>query len=257
MDVRRLWLIGIACVGITGCDPSADEDATGPYYEDCKTKGVWVDGAVFALTRPNGKTQLVMPDGIQYQGTVEGGADGGIVCDLDRNTFRAALPSGAAFPDGSTAGEGKVKGRIYVDNWLDMTLDIKTSAGTSIPVTASLRYDPVHQLDASLATLAGAYQSGSLSASLDSTGRIFGQDTGNGCVVNGTLKVIEGKFNMYEVAVTQESCTGVAAVLNGLQGAGLGYYRPDNGSGADRLVLAVITPGGTRLFSSVWFLERD
>lgn len=257
MDLRRQWLLCVACLALTACDPNADDDATGPYYEECKTKGVWVDGSVLALTRPNGKTQLILPDGVQYQGTVEGGADGGIVCDLDRNTFRAALPPGTTFPDGSTAGEGKVKGRIYVDNWLDMTLNIKTTAGTSVPVTASLDYDPVHRLDASLTTVAGSYQSGSLSLGIDSAGRLFGQDAGTGCVVNGTLKVIEGKFNLYEVAATQDSCTGALAVLNRLPGEGLAYYRPDNGVGTDRFTVAIITPGGTRLYSSVWVLERD
>ncbi len=247
----------MACAVIAGCDPSAGDGATGPYYQECKTKGVWVDDGLVALVKPSGKAQLILPDGFQYQGTVEGGADGGIVCELDRNTFRAALPPGATFPDGSTSGEGKVKGSIYVDNWLDMALNIKTSLGTSHPVAASLRYDPVHRLDASLTTVAGTFHVGSLSLSIDASGGVFGQDAASGCVVNGRLKVLEGKFNLYEVALTQETCAGELAVLNGGQGDGLGYYRPGNAGEADELTLATITPAGTRLYSSVWVLERD
>jgi hypothetical protein len=257
MDLLRTGLLWVLCIVITGCDLDAADDATGPYYQECKTKGVWVGGGLLALVRPNGKAQLILPNGFQYQGTVEGGADGGIVCDLDRNTFRAALPPGATFPDGATSGEGKVKGSIYVDTWLDMSLDIKTSAGTIVPVTASLSYDPVHRLDASLDTIAGAYRAGELSVSLDAGGRLFGQDAGTGCVVNGTLSVIEGKFNMYEVELRQESCTGDLAAVNGLTGEGLSYYRPDSLEGADQLTLAVVTPSGTRLYSSVWVLVRD
>jgi hypothetical protein len=257
MNLLRPGLLWVACIAIAGCDLDAADDATGPYYQECKTKGVWIGGGLMALVRPNGKAQLILPNGFQYQGTVEGGADGGIVCDLDRRTFRAALPPGTAFPDGATGGEGKVKGSIYVDTWLDMSLDIKTSAGTIVPVTASLSYDPVHRLDASLDTIAGAYLEGELSVSLDPAGRLFGQDAGTGCVVNGTLRVIEGKFNMYEVELKQESCTADLAAVNGLTGEGLAYYRPDSLEGADQLTLAVVTPAGTRLHSSVWVLVRD
>lgn len=257
MCLRLTGLMCLACLAMIACDPGADGDATGPYYQECKTKGVWVDGGLEALVRPSGKAQLILPDGFQYQGTVEGGADGGIVCELDRNTFRAALPPGASFPDGSTSGEGKVKGTIYVDSWLDMTLNIKTAAGTAAPVFASLSYDPVHRLDASLETIAGTYRSGSLSLSINAVGTMFGQYAGNGCVLNGTVAVIEGKFNLYELDTLQEGCAGEAAALNGLSGEGLGYYRPGNGVAPDRLTLAVIMPQGTRLLSSVWRLDRE
>ena len=257
MSPRLTGLTCLACVAMVSCDTGAGGDATGPYYQECKTEGVWVDAGLGALVRPGGKAQLVLPDGFQYEGTVEGGADGGIVCELDRNTFRAALPPGTAFPDGSTAGEGKVKGTIYVDSWLDMTLNIRTSAGADAPVFASLSYDPVHRLDASLQTVAGTYRSGSLSLTINALGALFGQDAGTGCVVNGTLGVIEGKFNLYELDTLQEGCAGAAAALNGLPGEGLGYFRPGNGATPDRLMLAVITPQGTRLLSSVWRLDRE
>jgi hypothetical protein len=41
------------------------------------------------------------------------------------------------------------------------------------------------------------------------------------------------------------------------EAAGLGDARPDNGSGADRLVLAVITPSGAGLYSTAWVIDRD
>jgi len=52
MIPRLTGLMCLACLAITACDPGANGDATGPYYQECKTKGVWVDGGLVALVRP-------------------------------------------------------------------------------------------------------------------------------------------------------------------------------------------------------------
>jgi hypothetical protein len=49
---------------------------------------------------------------------------------------------------------------------------------------------------------------------IDSKGGVFAQDATNGCVVNGTVSIIEATYNVYRVQVSYASCQGAAAALN-------------------------------------------
>jgi len=54
-----------------------------------------------------------------------------------------------------------------------------------------------------------------------SNGGLFSQDSVSGCVLNGTVSVINASYNAYKIQFDYASCTGQAAALNGIQFSGL------------------------------------
>ena len=80
--------------------------------------------------------------------------------------------------------------------------------------------------------------------SIDSDGRLFFQSAPSSCVANGTLAPhLDGSFNVYDVEITLESCTGAYAYLNGVY-EGFATTTPSNYWNYDALL-------------RVWVSRRD
>jgi hypothetical protein len=56
---------------------------------------------------------------------------------------------------------------------------------------------------------------------ISSNGAISGQDANTGCVLNGTLSIVNPSYNAYSVSGSFSNCQGTSAPLNGAQLSGL------------------------------------
>jgi hypothetical protein len=90
--------------------------------------------------------------------------------------------------------------------------------------TNTWSYSNLYAETPSPATIAGNYADGSDTLTLSSNGTIFEQDPTNGCVINGTVSIVNPSYNAYAISITWSSCTGNMAVLNGQTAMGFGYY---------------------------------
>ncbi|MEN8260757.1 MAG: hypothetical protein ABFS02_09265 [Pseudomonadota bacterium] len=84
---------------------------------------------------------------------------------------------------------------------------------------------------------------GDVIINVDGAGEMFFQSSGTGCTGNGTLSpFLNGKHNVYDVALTIDSCTGAYAYLNG-EFEGLGT-RSWGGGWGDWLLIWLASPDG-------------
>lgn len=63
--------------------------------------------------------------------------------------------------------------------------------------------------------------------SISGNGVMTGQNPANSCVLNGTITVINSSYDIYQVSLSYENCTGSYVVLNGLQLTGLAVFNPN------------------------------
>jgi len=112
----------------------------------------------------------------------------------------------------------------------------------------------VYERDSSLATIAGNFTTGSATVNINSNGEIFSQDPTTGCVVDGTVSIIDSRYNAYRAAYSVSSCTGPDALLNGRTFRGLGTL--DDTVSPERLIAGVTSGSGDNAISIVWFLGR-
>jgi hypothetical protein len=89
---------------------------------------------------------------------------------------------------------------------------------------------------------------------VDANGSVFSQDPATGCVVNGTVSIIDSRYNAYRVQFTYANCTGQAVVLNGLQFNGLATL--DNTQTPEQAIVAVTAKSGNAEYAVVLQLNR-
>jgi len=107
----------------------------------------------------------------------------------------------------------------------------------------SLDYDPRYERDSSYELLAGTYIGTGEVLTIGEDGELFYQSSHNGCVGNGTARLIYTEFNLYSVRVEVSSCTGSDKARNGRLYTGLAYLEEiDNGFAEDKLELALSIP---------------
>jgi hypothetical protein len=86
----------------------------------------------------------------------------------------------------------------------------------------------LYERESSLETLQGTYTTTTESLTIDGQGAIFYQSSGNNCTGNGTAEVIDARYNMYQMHLDLDNCTGIEASRNGLRFAGLAYIGDNN-----------------------------
>ena len=127
-----------------------------------------------------------------------------------------------SYPDGSTTATGTISGTISQRSSLNITVSGMTSMGTALPSdTETWTFSNSYDTASSLATVAGNYTDGSDTLSIDGNGVMFEQDPASGCVLNGTISIINAQYNAYSLSFTLSNCTGGAAVANGVNFTGL------------------------------------
>lgn len=252
---RIAWVI-VCCGVLGGCFGGGGNGATiVPTNES--PGGIWngtdsLTGlAVLGLATETGQFQFIRADGTQYVGTV---TTSGI---FGSGSFDGFAPLGTTFPDGSTHGTGTVSGTIHQRSTFNATTHFTTDAGQSTSDTLSMTFDSLYNRPSSLATIAGNYTEAGTGTifSVDANGVLFAQDAATGCVINGTVSVIDANYNAYRVSVSYARCTGQYAVLNGLQLTGLGTL--DNTVSPERAVIGLSGSSGATKVALVEVLTRS
>jgi hypothetical protein len=148
-----------------------------------------------------------------------------------------------------------VTGTVQARSSLSLTTQFKTDAGTSTSGTLNLTFDALYNRASSLSTLSGNYSSGNVVVTLSSNGSIFSQDPTTGCVVNGTVSIINATYNAYKVQFSYASCTGQSAALNGLQFSGLATL--DNTQSPEHAIVGVTAKSGNTQYAVVLNMPRS
>jgi hypothetical protein len=231
--MRTAWgrlvtaLIGAAAVAIAGCNgtdygsnnsmSSSTPSATG-IWGGTDSTGLTVTGYIDSA----GDAVFIRSDGVQFVGPTQ----------LSGDTLVAAVVGYTDFPttftDGSSYGLGTLNGTVATGSTLTLNLTFTTNGGTMLSDSWSLSFNTLTDSGSSLGTIAANYTdtaSGSV-ITVSANGVVTGQEP-NSCVVNGNLTIINSTYDIYQVTITYESCTGSYAVLNGVELTGLAVYNPN------------------------------
>lgn len=194
---------------------------------------------VTAYIDSSGRATFIRADGVQFAGTLA----------VSGNTISATVEGytdfSASFSDGSTYGAGTVSGTVATGT-LSATLDFTTQGGTAITGTWSLSFNALSNRGSSLATVSGNYtDTGTgIVIAIASNGVMSGQNSTNGCVLNGTISVINTSYDIYQVAYNYQSCTGTYAAVNGVQFTGLAALDPTLSPGQLTMAVAGASTAG-------------
>jgi hypothetical protein len=217
----------IAAIALTSC--GGGDGGQTDYTLNASPGGIWVGSdvvtglAIVGLTDELGNFQLIRADGMQIVGEALTAADA-----LYANTEEITA-FGKTFPDGATHGSGILNGTIAERSSLAGEIQFTTDAGTGAHIvfgpapSTGLEFDGSYFESSTLAIIAGTYTyvpTGTV-VTVDLNGAIFAQDATTGCVINGSVSIIEETYNVYRVQGTAASCQGAAAVLNGIKFNGL------------------------------------
>ena len=213
-----LFVLLSACGGGGGyhsamTTPIANASPGGIWNGTDSSTGLTVQG----LVTETGRFEFIRSDGAQFIGTVN-------VSNFSLSgTVTGFTPIGTTFADGSTSGTGTLTGSVAARTSMAVIIAFTTSKGTTTTIGLPLLFDPLYNVTSSLATIAGNYtESGTGTAvSVSASGAVFAQEMTTGCVVNGTVSIIDATYNAYDVSYTYANCTGAYTVLNGVTATGL------------------------------------
>jgi hypothetical protein len=186
----------------------------------------------------------------QYFGTVSVNANAASA------QFTGYTAIGFEFQDGTTSGTGSLTGTVQARSTFTANSTFRTSAGNSNTNTINLTYNALYDRDSSLATIAGNFtdlRTGAI-VNINSSGVAFSQNPANGCVLNGTVSIINAQFNAYRVQYSYSSCQGVDAILNGPTFRGLATL--DNTASPEVLIVGAQALAGSVGVSAIEVLER-
>lgn len=192
-------------------------------------------GGIWNGTRPNGtdiivlisetgELRIVDPFGNLGFGQVQVANETEI-----SSRHRLVAPFGGSLIDGSESADCSFDGTLQERQTIDYEIECITSLGTVLGGPTSLTYDPLYDMESSIARIAGSYDSQGDIMTIDVNGAIFMQGSQTGCVVNGQVSLIDTEWNLYNVGMTTENCQGPFAPLNGANWQGLGTVLTDPG----------------------------
>jgi len=201
--------------------------------------GIWrgVDSGgrdVVAFITVFGGFQFVDGSGNQGSGNLVVG-DG----DTVAGNFQLVTQLGETFADGTAVADCTFSGTIIERQSLTMIEKCTTAAGLQFREMLSLNFDTLYNRDASLAIIAGMYETpvGSI-LNIASDGVIFVQDAVSGCVTNGQASITLSNANIYFYEYGIDNCIGPDAIWNGSSFSGLAVL--DNTFSPESLTVAVI-----------------
>ncbi|HEY1588674.1 MAG TPA: hypothetical protein VGG00_02990 [Rhodanobacter sp.] len=122
---------------------------------------------------------------------------------------------------GNSPGSGTVSGTVVSQTALDLTTQFASSTSTTSQ-TLNYAYDALYQVPSSLSAIASNYidsQNDVWSISISGLANV--QSASTGCVGNGQVSLIDGRYNVYNIQFTYALCTGSSAYLNGAQFFGI------------------------------------
>jgi len=250
----------LACFGLVllaSCGGAGGYGGGGAGPANASPGGIWngtesVSGLqVTGLVDESGDAHFIRSDGVQYVGTVLTSGNS-ISANVDGYT-----PIGTAFPDGSTHGTGTVTGTISARVSVTANTKFTTDKGTLTTGTLDLTFNQLYNQASSLATIAGNYMETATGdiVSIDAAGAITAQDPNSGCVINGTVTIINASYNAYGIQVTYASCVGAAAVLNGVIFRGLATL--DTNTNPVQTIAGVTGSAGGVTYAIVYTLNHQ
>jgi hypothetical protein len=255
----RITLIALAAslaaLAIAGCNSSIYGGMSNPMPTDASATGIWggtdsVTGLnVAGYVDPAGEAVFIRSDGVQFAGPTQVSGDTLVAAVVGYANF------GSTFSDGSTYGLGTLNGTVASGSTLTLSLSFTTNAGTAATGSWSLTFSSLTNSGSSLNAISANYTdtaSGSV-ITISGNGLITGQNPANSCVVNGTITVVNSSYDIYQVSLTYEDCTGGYAVLNGLQLTGLAVFNPN--TSPTRMTISVAGASSSGKFGIVLYLQ--
>jgi len=176
-------------------------------------------GQYFAYSKntTNGCAGLVFGQLSVSADNVSGAENAAIV----RYSTIPGVTTNCVYPDGSTSATGTLTGTVSQRASLMLTATGTTSLGGALPAeTTTFTFSSLYMNPSSLAAIAGNYDDGGPTMTVDANGAIFEQDP-NGCVLSGQVSIIDASYNAYGIQLTFANCTGTSTVLNGVVASGL------------------------------------
>jgi len=214
----------LAALALVSCNSPTDTGTgSGTGTTDASATGVWsgtdsVTGlAVTAFIDSSGQAAFFRSDGVQFTGAVQ----------VSGSTLAVTVDGYSDFPvtfsDQSTFGIGTLNGTVSTGTGIAATLTFTTNGGTALSGTWALNFLAQSNTASSTGAVSGNYTDNVTGAvtSINSAGVMTSQNPSNGCVLNGSISTNDTSHNIYQVAFSYGSCTGMYAVLNGVQFTGL------------------------------------
>jgi len=222
-----------------GCGGGGGSSNAPPPPANASPGGIWagtssIGVTILGLVTENGEFHFLQDDGIQYFGTVNTSQNA-----LSGN-FTGVTQIGTTFLDGSTTGTGTLTGTVQERMSMSGNSTFRTALGNSDTSTITLTYNNLYERDSSLATIAGNYLDTVTNAviNVNGSGVVFSQDAVTGCIINGTISIINAAFNAYRVQYSFSSCRVPNTILNGTTANGLGTL--DNSQASEVAIIGVV-----------------
>jgi len=184
-------------------------------------------GGIWTGTRPNGTDIIVLISETSEMRIVDAFGNQGFGQVVVSNQtdiasdYLLAPPFGGSLIDGSDSGSCMLNGIVQERQSIDYEVECMTALGGVFGGTILLTYDPVYDMDSSLARVAGMYDMQGDVLTVDVNGALFVQNSQTGCVANGQVALLDIEWNLYDVSMTTENCQGSSAPLNGANWEGL------------------------------------
>jgi hypothetical protein len=223
--------------------PAPTRNAVGGIWEGT-IPGLGV--SVIGLVAENGEFHFIQSDEVQYFGTVS--ASGSTVS----GSYVGVTPVGFAFLDGSLTGTGTLAGSVLGQGTMSLQSAFRTALGSQNATNFTLAYDRLYERASALGTIAGNYRDPGTSAvvNVNAAGVVFSQDATTGCVINGQISIIDGRFNAYRVEYTFSGCRGSESVLNGTTARGLAAL--DNTVSPESAIIGVVNAAARYSYTGVF-----
>jgi len=227
MAIKKFTALLTALALLSGCgggnSSSGGASPPPPPASASAAAGIWFGtetpsgSSVFGVIDGAGDVRFVVGGNAQYSGSVT----------MSGDSASANIEGFASFPntfaDGSIHGAGAVSGTVSQGVSAQLTNHFTTDAGAAASGSIALEYEKMYDQPSSLAAIAGNYTDSATQTvvSINSDGAITAQDPSSGCIINGTISVIDPAHAAYRVSLTPADCAGPSAVLNGIMFTGL------------------------------------
>lgn len=239
---RTSLLATTALLALAGCGDTTNEGGSFGLQTESSPGGIWsgleiVDGEpvleTVVLITQSGRLHAVREDGVQSIGQASARRS-----EISA-TYTAALPFGELFADGSNAGTGSFVGQIFTDVSIDGSFILDTGQGTRTEGVLALDFVDAYNRSSSLEQIAGLWTSPGLTLDISATGEMFGQAQDTGCIINGTVSIIDPLFALYDVSWAYTACVAPLDSLNDVTFAGMVALiaPPDDGTSGTDVVL--------------------